>query len=306
MGRFKATDWLTRGLHMADDDKGGNAGGEGGEGGSGGNEGGGGGGNANNGGDGGKGGESDDGGDAKVTMTQKALDDAFADRATRGGTAALAKAAKDAGFDSVADMTAAAKATQERNEADKTDLEKANDKVTALEADAKTAATALEGTQIASALATAALAKSIPADRLSDAVALTNLDGVTIEAGKVTGADEAVTAMIASKPWIVGKAVQNGGGGTGADGGSRGQGAGDGSVDPAVLDMGKKLGITNPVAIAQAAQAVPNTPSNEIYIQQVIDRVGERNQNAVAVAAAAKVAADAAVAAQAAVVASQN
>lgn len=298
MTMFKATDWLTRGLHMADGDEGGNAGGDGGEGGAGGNQGGGDGGNANNGGDGSKGDKSDDGGDAKVTMTQKALDDAFADRATRGGTAALAKAAKDAGFDSVDDMTAAAKATKEREDADKSDLDKANDKVTALEADAKTAATALEGTQIASALATAALAKSIPADRLSDAVALTNLDGVTIEDGKVTGAEEAVVAMIASKPWIVGKAVQNGGGGTGADGGSRGQGAGDGNVSPAVLEMGKKLGIDNPVAIAQAAQAVPNTQSNIDYVGQVIERVGQRNQNAVAAAAAVKTAAEAAAAAQ--------
>ena len=292
---FEATDWLLRGLHMADDNGGGGGDGSGGDGD------GAGGGNAKSGdGDGGKDGQSKDGDDGKVTMTQKALDDAFADRATRGGTAALAKTAEAAGFDSIDDMATAAKATKEREDADKSDLDKANDRVKALEADAKTATTALEGTQIAAALATAALAKDIPADRLQDAVALTNLDGVTVKDGAVTGAEEAVTAMIAAKPWIAGKNVQNSGGGTGADGGSRGSGAGGGNVDPAVLNMGKKLGITNPVAIAQAAQAVPNTQSNIDYVAQVIERIGERNQGAVAAAAATKKAAEAAAAAQAA------
>ena len=222
-----------------------------------------------------------------VTMTQADLDAMIAARVTRAKASAQGDAATAAGFGSWAemqadvkrqnslisraDMQAAATAAKTAAEAAKSELQRAQDAAEAsgrlAQANAARAQTAI----LQAAFYRAAVVANVPADRIEDARALADLSAITVaDDGKITGMDEAVAALVAAKPWVVGKAVATVGGG--ANGGARGNGQQSVTLAPGVAEMGALLGVRDEAALAAAAAARPGTPEHAAYVLEVAQR----------------------------------
>ncbi len=226
----------------------------------------------------GKGGDDGKGDKPQVSMSQEDLDRLVGDRVRRAEASTGEGLAKAAGFENLEAMQAAAKATKARDEDEKSDLDKATEARTAAERDRDETLQRLERETIRNAFITEAGQAKIPADRIDDALAIADLDSVTIKDGKVQGVSEAVKALVEAKPWLMGEANEKGGTGA-ADGGARGNGKGAKipALAPEVLDMGQKMSLTRDEldGVAAAATVKPGDGSNAEYISGMRDRLRE-------------------------------
>ncbi|MFA7295781.1 MAG: hypothetical protein WC211_01180 [Dehalococcoidia bacterium] len=201
---------------------------------------------------------------ATVTMTQADLDAQFAQRAQRAERTALERVAKDAGFDTIEAMQAAAKADRDRAEAEKGETQRAQEAAEAAQRAAADAQQALKAERIRTAFTLEGVKANIPSDRLADAIALADLSTVTVGAdGTIDGVAEAVQALVQGKPWLVNQATAAARG-TGGDGGARGDGTAPRTLDPAKADMAARFGL-DPARVADA-DAKPGTPEYERYV----------------------------------------
>lgn len=82
------------------------------------------------------------------------------------------------------------------------DYEKMEAKNQALEERAAAAEQLADQRLISAELRTALMSRGVPADRVADALALTDRSSLTIENDTVTGLDEAITAMLEPRPWL--------------------------------------------------------------------------------------------------------
>lgn len=139
--------------------------------------------------------EDNDRGDEPRTFTQEDVDRIVKDRLAR------VKAEPPADYD---DLKAKAAKLDELEQANKTELEKAIARAEQAEQVAKAAADRARRADIKSAVTSAAtVAGAVDPDAV---LALLGDDAVTVgDDGQVTGADEAVKALLESKPYLVGK-----------------------------------------------------------------------------------------------------
>lgn len=137
----------------------------------------------------------------------------FMSRVAREAKGQLAEKAKALGFDSVEAMEAAVKTAKERTEAEKTELQKAQEKITQAEAERqKTLASANDRLLRAEFKALAAQKGFANPD---DAYLLAGKTGVEVkDDGTVTGVAEAVEALLKARPYLAGKAGASVGSGT--------------------------------------------------------------------------------------------
>lgn len=148
---------------------------------------------------------------ADKVLTQADVDRIVQERLTR-------ERQKFADYD---DLKSKATKLDELEQANKTELEKLLARAEAAEKQAAEAAERAKASTLRAAVVSAATAAgAVDPDAV---LALINHDAVTIgDDGQVTGADEAVKALLASKPYLVGKTPVQGA----ADGGPRGSGDG--------------------------------------------------------------------------------
>ena len=139
-----------------------------------------------------------------------------------------------------------AKKFDELDAASKSELEKANARAEAAEKKAADAEQARRATALSAAITTAASkAGAVDADAV---LALISKESVTIgDDGRVTGVDEAVKALLESKPYLVGKQSTPPGGS--GDGGPRGMPAA-GQLTKADLDRLRHEGRNDEIAKA--------------------------------------------------------
>lgn len=150
-----------------------------------------------------------DGGGPKVLFTpeqQAELERILGERVSRAEKVAARKAleaqAKELGFESVDEMKAALEAVREKQDSEKSEVEKLRAALDAERAKAKSAADRAKNALIKAAFAEQAVAANLV--NVDDAFLLADLSGVEVDDdGKVTGVKEAVERLVKEKPYLV-------------------------------------------------------------------------------------------------------
>ena len=221
------------------------------------------------GGAGGEGGGEGGGGKAApetITLTSAQLDA----RIQRAATNANRDFIKSLGYEKPEDLQAALKAKKDADDAQLSEVQRATEAARASDARATAAEAQAKAGTIRVAALTAATKAGIPGDRIEAAIRLLDTEALEVGAdGRVVGADEAVTALLAGSPWLLADAK---GGtkepvGTGAGGGAGGEGAGKPIVlSDAQKSMAKAQGLTE-AEYARGLTGAPGTPTHEAYVQ---------------------------------------
>lgn len=145
---------------------------------------------------------------------------AFAARMDREAQARLEAIAKEAGYESAAAMQLAIKAAKEREDQEKTDLERAQEATRNAEAQRDQALQDANARLIRAEIKALCLDPEINIIDADAAYKLMDLSAVTIDAqGSVTGAKEALTALLTAMPFLKRQAAANVGGGSNPPGG---------------------------------------------------------------------------------------
>lgn len=242
-------------------------GGDGGDGANGnGNDGAGGGSQGGGGGGGAGGGGGDGSGDKPITMTPAQLND----RLERAKSGAVGEFVKGLGYEKPDEVSAAVKAAREAADAQKTELQRAQEERDAERTRREQAEARVATEARTRGIQSAALKAGIPGDRLDAVTRLVDASAVTVgDDGTVTGADEAVAAMLAANAWVT---AQAGGAGRGTGGG---EGAGGGGGAAALTDAQKQAakisGVTEE-AYARALQGAPGSETHEQYVRDAAER----------------------------------
>jgi small-conductance mechanosensitive channel len=159
---------------------------------------------ANSGGNGGERDDESDGGDDHkvVTMTEDALNKLFGERASRAERAGVKALLEKLGVQDEKSLAALVKAQQDAAQAEKTDLEKANERVEALEAQNRSLADQLRRQKLEAAVRETARDMKFRNPQI--ALSMVNLDDLDVdEDGKVLGVREALEALAKSDEYLV-------------------------------------------------------------------------------------------------------
>jgi len=155
--------------------------------------------------------------DPVVSFKQSELNKSYADRAKRAAESAVNDLLKSLGIKSADDLKAALKKAQDTDQAQLTELQKAQQAASA--AQARIADLERSNLQVQTEAQTARVrsAVELAAARLGfhnpeDAYQLADVAGIEIgEDGKVNGAEEALKALIKARPYLVKSAAGGGG-----------------------------------------------------------------------------------------------
>ena len=135
------------------------------------------------------------------TFTQEQLDAILAERLARAKSGAQAELLKELGFEKPGELKAAVDKLRDTERANQTETERLradNETLKQRMADAE----ASRKNALIRAAVTAAASKAGLAD-VEDAMRLGALESVTLEGDKVSGAEDVVAALVASKPYLV-------------------------------------------------------------------------------------------------------
>lgn len=219
-------------------------------------------------GEGGAGGEGGGTGGSKppetITLTSAQLDERI-QRATRNANRDFIKGL---GFDKPEDLQAALKAKKEADDAQLSEVQRATEAARAADARAAAAEAAAKSGTIRVAALTAATKAGIPGDRIEAAIRLLDTDALEVGSdGRVVGADEAVTALLAGSPWLLADAKgRPDPKGTNADGGA----GGEGSAKPIVLsDAQKSMAKAQGLTEAEYARGLTGAPGTATHVDYV-------------------------------------
>lgn len=138
-------------------------------------------------------------------FTQEEVNRMMGDRAKRAADSALSGLLGELGVESTDALKQVITDHQKRTEAEKTELQKAQDALAEAQRNATAAQAERDGAIIRNAVLVEAAKQGIPQDRLEAALRLIDLNGLSINEGEVEGTAEAVKSMLAANPFLLGE-----------------------------------------------------------------------------------------------------
>lgn len=140
---------------------------------------------------------------AILQMTQLDLDTIVGERARRAKKTAISDLLGELGVENADELKAVFEAHKAAQEAEKTDLQKAQEAKTAAEAQTIAAQKERDNLLIQNAIMEQAPTHNVPADRFAALYKLMDLSDISIKEGAVTGVDEAIKAAVEANPFLL-------------------------------------------------------------------------------------------------------
>ena len=137
----------------------------------------------------------------ETTFTQSELDKIVGERARRAEKAAQKALLEGLGLDSVDDLKKTVNAYRKKQEAEMSELDKANAKLDKLQAEKLELEQAMQDLVLRHAVE--AKAQALNFHNPGRAFDLIDLSGVTVEDGQVDGIEDALKALIEAEPYLV-------------------------------------------------------------------------------------------------------
>jgi hypothetical protein len=138
-----------------------------------------------------------------LQITQSALDDLMGARAQRAKAAAIKDLLSELGIEEVSQLKSVFESHKAAQEAKKSDLEKAQERIDALVRDVSLRQTANEELLIRGEIMLKAPTYEVPPDRLDALLRLIDKSVLTVKDGKVEGVDAALRATIEANPFLL-------------------------------------------------------------------------------------------------------
>lgn len=200
-----------------------------------------------------------------LTLTTAQLDA----RLKRAASSATSEFLKELGIKDKDELTGLIRAQREATAAQQTEAERERARATEASAAANAATEALQAERRTRAVMAAALKAGIPGDRIDAVTRLVDASAITFADGVFSGADEAVSALIAENAWITAGAGARPVG-TGAGAGAQGNGSPAGGLSPEQQWAAKVTGVS---ADRYAAAAQAKGDANGEYVASSLEQL---------------------------------
>lgn len=138
-----------------------------------------------------------------LQITQSALDDLMGARAQRAKSAAIKELLTELGVEDASQLKTVFEAHKAAQEAKKSDLEKAQERIDDLQKKADVTRVAYEAQLIRSEIMLKAPSHDVPLDRLDALLRLMDISALSVKDGKVEGVETAIKATVSANPFLL-------------------------------------------------------------------------------------------------------